>query len=38
MKNKKTKDWEKLAEDLKEAQKDPRFIEAINDFIKKTTS
>ena len=32
------KDWERLAKDLEEAQKDPRFFDAINDFIRKTTS
>lgn len=38
MKTIKMKDWEKVAKDLEEARKDPRFIEGINDFIKRTTS
>ena len=38
MHRKKIEDWEKVAKDLEEAQKDPRFFKAINDFIKKTTS
>ncbi len=29
---------ESIAMDLEEAQKDPRFSEAIEDFIRKTTS
>lgn len=38
MHRKKIENWEKVARELEEAQKDPRFIEAINDFIRKTTS
>jgi len=34
----KRQDWKKMAGDIEEMKKDPRFFKEIDDFIRKTTS
>lgn len=38
MKQKKALDWKELARELKEAQKDPNFVKAVNEFIGRTSA